>query len=355
MSSTPLRHIRQRERIFERIYRCLLLAHPRSFRDAYAQEMIQTFRDCYRDAVQQGGPIAVVQLWAGLLYDVAAAAPRERLRTLIAWLQHLLGLEPRQLRFSGYPAFAVALRTDIGRVRERNEDCGTYVIPQDAGLFTKKGALFVVADGMGGHAMGDVASDIVVRTVQQAYYQHGSGDVAAALVSAIREAHAAIQRQAPPDVMMGSTCVAAVIQSATAYVANVGDSRAYLVRDGRIRQISRDHSLVAELVRAGLLTEEQARTHHQRNIIYRSLGCTGEIEVDIFTEPVREGDTLVLCSDGLSGLIEDDELRSLVEGCEPEESVRALIERANERGGPDNITAVVARVSGEQANSYDIR
>ena len=349
MSSTPLRQLRQRERVFERVYRFLLLAHPRSFRDVYAQEMVQTFRDCYRDALQQGGALAVVRLWASLFYDLAVAAPAGRLRAAGAWLKRLLGLEPRQLRFSGYPAFEVAYRTDIGRVRERNEDCGTYVIPQDADLFADKGALFVIADGMGGHALGDVASDLAVRTVRETYYQQRTENIAEALATAVREAHAAIQRQAPPDVTMGSTCVAAVVQGETAYVANVGDSRAYLVRDGQIRQISRDHSLVAELVRSGLLTEEQARTHHQRNIIYRSLGCPGVVEVDLFTEPVREGDTLVLCSDGLSALVEDDELCAVVEACEPEESVRTLIERANERGGPDNITAVVARVGGDHA------
>lgn len=344
MPSTP--HQR-RERLSERVYRLLLLAHPRPFREAYAREMIQTFRDCYRDAREQDGVLGVARLWSGLLSDLAVAATAQRLRTLGAWLRRLLNPAPQQLAFSGYPAFEVALRTDIGRVRERNEDRGTYVIPEDAALFADKGALFVIADGMGGHALGDVASDLAVRTVQSAYYGQQRGDVPSALTAAIREAHAAIQRQAPPDVLMGTTCVAAVIHGETVYVANVGDSRAYLVREGTIRQISRDHSLVAELVRAGLLSEQQARTHQQRNLIYRSLGGRGEVEVDLFAEPVREGDILVLCSDGLSGLVEDDELRATVESCEPEESVRTLIERANERGGTDNITAVVARVSGE--------
>ena len=345
MSSTPI--YQQCERAAERMYRVLLLAHPRSFREAYEREMVQLFRDCYREARERGGALGVPRLWAELLYDLALAATAMRLRALSAWLQRMLGLQSHQLQFSGYPALQAAFRTDIGRVRERNEDRGTYVIPDDTTLYADKGALFVVADGMGGHAMGDVASDLAVRTVQSAYYRGDASDIAAALAGAVREAHAAIQREAPPDVMMGSTCVAAVIKGDTAYVANVGDSRAYLVRDGQIRQISRDHSLVAELVRAGLLTEEQARTHEQRNLIYRSLGSSGEVEVDLFTEPVREGDTLVLCSDGLCGLVDDDELRAIVERGEPEESVRTLIERANERGGPDNITAVVARVSGE--------
>ena len=339
----------RRERFAVHFYRFLLLVYPRSFRDAFGCEMVQTFRDCYRDALQQDGALGAVRLWGGLLADLMVATVTERMRVLVAQLQRLFGPEPQRLRFSGVPAFEVALRTDIGRVRARNEDRGDYVIPDDAGTFANKGALFVIADGMGGHAMGDVASDIAVRTVREAYYQHTTGDVATALAAAIREAHAAIQRQTPADVTMGSTCVAAVILGETAYVANVGDSRAYLVREGQIRQISRDHSLVAELVRAGLLTEEQARTHEQRNLIYRSLGCAGDVEVDLFTEPVCAGDTLVLCSDGLSALVEDDELRAVVETCAPEDCVRTLIERANERGGPDNITAVVAHVSRCQA------
>lgn len=338
-------HIQQRERIAVRVYRTLLLAHPRSFRDAFELEMVQTFRDCYRDALEQAEASGIARLWAGLLYDLAKAAATERLRLLVVRIQRVFGAERQQMRLSVAPAFEVALRSDIGRVRARNEDCGAYVIPEDAETIADKGALFVIADGMGGHAMGDVASDIAVQTVREAYYRHSAGDVTTALADALREAHAAIQRQAPPDVIIGSTCVAAVIQGETAYVANVGDSRAYLVRDGQIRQISRDHSLVAELVRAGLLTEEEARTHEQRNLIYRSLGGSGDVEVDLFTEEVRGGDTLVLCSDGLSTLVEDDELRVIVETSEPEAGVRTLIERANERGGTDNITAVVARVN----------
>lgn len=342
MSSQP---VRRRERLAVRLYRFLLLVHPRSFRDAFGCEMVQTFYDCYRDALLQDGARGAARLWVGLLSDLMVAAATERVRLLVAQIQRLLGSEPQRLQLSGVPAFEVALRTDIGRVRARNEDRGDYVIPDDAGTFANKGALFVIADGMGGHEMGDVASDIAVRTVRKAYYQHTADDVTTALAAAIREAHAAIQRQTPADVMMGSTCVAAVILGKMAYVANVGDSRAYLVRDGQIRQISRDHSLVAELVRAGLLTQEQARTHEQRNLIYRSLGCAGDVEVDLFTEQVRDGDTLVLCSDGLSALVEDDELRAVVETNTPDDGVRTLIERANARGGPDNITAVVARVS----------
>ncbi|HEU5382607.1 MAG TPA: Stp1/IreP family PP2C-type Ser/Thr phosphatase [Ktedonobacteraceae bacterium] len=241
----------------------------------------------------------------------------------------------------------VAQLTDVGRKREHNEDNMAYVIPKDPMVMMQKGALFIVADGMGGHAAGEVASEIAVDTISNAYYQDDTDDVPAALLRAIRRANAAIHQRAAENMLrsgMGTTCVAAVLRGNTAYVANVGDSRAYLVRLARIWQVSQDHSWVAEQVRAGLLTEEQARTHAQRNVITRSLGTQQDVEIDIFRETLEEGDTLVLCSDGLSGMVSDEEVQHTVEQFVPQESVYHLIERANENGGSDNITAIVARV-----------
>jgi len=241
----------------------------------------------------------------------------------------------------------VAQLTDVGRKRDHNEDNMAYVIPKDPQVMAYKGALFIVADGMGGHAAGEVASEIAVDTVSNAYYQDDNDDVAASLLHAIRRANAAIHQRAAENMLrsgMGTTCVAAILRGNVAYIANVGDSRAYLVRKGRIRQVSQDHSWVAEQVRAGLLTEEQARTHTQRNVITRSLGTQAEVEIDLFREVLEEGDTLILCSDGLSGLVNDEEMQQTLEQFVPQESVYHLIERANEGGGPDNITAVVARV-----------
>jgi serine/threonine protein phosphatase PrpC len=241
----------------------------------------------------------------------------------------------------------VAQLTDVGRRREHNEDNMAYVIPKDPQVMAYKGALFIVADGMGGHAAGEVASEIAVDTVSNAYYQDDNDDVAASLLQAIRRANAAIHQRAGENMLrsgMGTTCVAAVLRGNMAYVANVGDSRAYLVRRAYIRQVSQDHSWVAEQVRAGLVTEEQARTHTQRNVITRSLGTQPEVEIDLFREVLEEGDTLLLCSDGLSGMVSDDELQQTAEQFVPQESVYHLIERANENGGSDNITAVVARV-----------
>lgn len=241
----------------------------------------------------------------------------------------------------------VAQLTDVGRKREHNEDNMAYVIPKDEQVLAMKGALFIVADGMGGHAAGEVASEIAVDTVSNVYYMDDNLDVAVPLLQAIKRANAAIHQRAAENMLrsgMGTTCVAAVLRGNMAYIANVGDSRAYLIRQGQVKQISLDHSWVAEQVRAGLLSEEQARTHAQRNVITRSLGTQPDVEVDVFREQIQPGDFLVLCTDGLSGLISDEELMRIVERSVPQESVYHLVERANENGGPDNITAIVVRV-----------
>ena len=241
----------------------------------------------------------------------------------------------------------VAQLTDVGRKRPHNEDNMAYVIPKDPQVMARKGALFIVADGMGGHAAGEVASEIAVDTISYSYYQDDSEDVATSLLQAIRRANSLIHQRAAENMLrsgMGTTCVAAVLRGNAAYIANVGDSRAYLIRHGQAKQVSQDHSWVAEQVRAGLLTEEQARSHAQRNVITRCLGTQSEVEVDVFAEQLEEEDSLILCTDGLSGLVGDEELRTIVDQYIPQESVYHLVERANENGGPDNITAIVIHI-----------
>ncbi|GCE03783.1 Stp1/IreP family PP2C-type Ser/Thr phosphatase [Dictyobacter aurantiacus] len=241
----------------------------------------------------------------------------------------------------------VAQLTDVGRKRPHNEDNMAYVIPRDSQVMAKKGALFIVADGMGGHAAGEVASEIAVDTVSNVYYQDEADDIPLSLMNAIKRANALIHQRAAENMMrsgMGTTCVAAVLRGGVAYIANVGDSRAYMVRHGQAKQISQDHSWVEEQVRAGLLTKDQARSHAQRNVITRALGTQAEVEVDVFTELLEDGDTFVLCSDGLSGPVGEEDLRAIVNQYMPQESVYHLVERANENGGADNITAIVVRV-----------
>jgi serine/threonine protein phosphatase PrpC len=241
----------------------------------------------------------------------------------------------------------VAQLTDVGRKRPHNEDNMAYVIPKDDQVMARKGALFIVADGMGGHAAGEVASEIAVDTVTMTYYQDNSEDAAPSLMNAIKRANTIIHQRAAENMLrsgMGTTCVSAVLRGNMAYIANVGDSRAYVIRQGQVKQVSQDHSWVEEQVRAGLLTRDQARSHAQRNVITRCLGTQADVEVDVFTEALESGDCLILCTDGLSGSVYEDDLRAIVEQYMPQESVYHLVERANENGGPDNITAIVVRV-----------
>ena len=222
-----------------------------------------------------------------------------------------------------------------------------YIVPKDALLHAKKGALLIVADGMGGHAAGEVASEMAVSTVSTLYYQDTNSDVATSLLRSIKYTNALIYQRAKQQAEhngMGTTCVAAVLLDNRAYVANVGDSRAYLVHHGKAQQISQDHSWVAEQVRAGAMSETEARMHQMRNMITRSLGSLPEVEVDIFIEQMQAGDTLVLCSDGLSGMVSDDEIGQIVEHYTPQQCVHHLIERANAYVGADNITALVAHI-----------
>jgi serine/threonine protein phosphatase PrpC len=345
--------------ISERVYRLLLLAYPREFRRTYRSEMVQTFRDCCREALQQRGQWGVLRVWGLVLYDLVTTAFAEHVRTCIAMLKRLLlNATDTLLTTERNTALVtqfhlnVAQRSDIGRQRQVNEDNMLSILPEDPQVMAKKGALFVVADGLGGHAAGVVASEMAVNTVKEAYYADGNDEVSASLLQAMKLANSAIyeanrSKNPPPEnnKMMGTTCVAAVLIGDTFNVANVGDSRAYIVRGDKVIQISQDHSVVAEQVRAGLLTPDQARGHPQINLIYRCFGEKDDVEVDIFSEAVQEGDLLVLCTDGLSNLVSDEELREIVQQFGPQESVYHLVERANEHGGPDNITAIVVRVS----------
>lgn len=335
-----------------RLYWLLLRAYPRAFREEYASEMLLVFRDAYCETARSQGMSGVYRLWRDFSYDFVKTVCLEHAKS---WMQR----GGRDLALAGKDQLAmtlqftldVAQRTDIGRKRANNEDNLVTIVPQDNQLLQTKGALFVVSDGMGGHERGEVASELTIQTVKEYYYQDLQDDIPTALQGAVRQANIsiyqaseALSESGASSPGMGATCVAAVLHGQMLYAANVGDSRVYVLRAGQLRQVTRDHSWVARLVENGEITPAEARTHEKRNVIYRSLGQP-EVEVDLFTEPVQEGDTLILCTDGLSGVIEDEDLRTIVEQYGPAESVQHLIARANEAGGPDNVTAIVVRVS----------
>lgn len=236
--------------------------------------------------------------------------------------------------------------SDRGVKRDHNEDAWSSPPP---GLTSKqlaaKGRLYLVADGVGGHQAGDVASTMAAQIIQERYYADPSDDVAGSLAAAIQAANEQIDAAAaarPERRGMGTTVTAVVLRENELTVANVGDSRTYLIRAGQARQLTADHTWVEEQVQAGLITREQADRHPQRNIITRSLGGMPELQIDIFEEQVQWGDSLLLCSDGLSNMVSDQEIGALLgQGRQARATVNELIRLAKRRGAPDNVTAVV--------------
>jgi PPM family protein phosphatase len=242
------------------------------------------------------------------------------------------------------PLFEVAasVQTDKGCVREINEDSGRYVSPSDPAVLKQKGSLLIVADGMGGHSAGEVASGMAVELVPRLYYE-AEGEPQAALKAAVEEANRRIYAAAAEDAEkhgMGTTCTALAIIEDQAFAAHVGDSRLYMKRDGKIYRLTEDHSAVMEMVKLGIITLEEARTHEDKNVILRALGTTPEVEVATLESfSVHVGDQYLLCSDGLYDLVPDDEIESeLNETSDIHAASERLITLAKARGGHDNIT-----------------
>lgn len=222
--------------------------------------------------------------------------------------------------------------THVGLVRNRNED---------AILTDPTGALWAVADGMGGHGCGDVASDLVVNRLASA---PDEGDPETILTELLRLANDDVKRRADENRVgvMGATVVALLIQQAVGYVAWAGDSRAYLLRDGRLRMLTRDHTLVQELVDDGVIRVEDAANHHESNIVTRAVGADVTLDVDIVTVPFIAGDRVVLCSDGLTACVGDQSIAAHVAAAHtPEDACHALLTEALEYGAPDNVSAIV--------------
>src|ERR1700693_1473950 len=243
----------------------------------------------------------------------------------------------------------VSVQSDIGCQRHNNEDSFGYWEPEDDQQFLRKGRLAVVADGMGGYEGGQEASRLAVETLVAVYRDFGGDDPQAALVEALQTAHEQIRQYsfAHPELRgMGTTCTAAAIVQDALYYVHVGDTRLYLIRDGHIRRVTRDHSYVGRLVESGMISAEEAETHPQRNILTAALGTNPDLVMDspARPEPLRPDDVLLICSDGLWGQVHDSEILDAVENTSAEQAGRELIELARERGGPDNITVEILRL-----------
>lgn len=234
-----------------------------------------------------------------------------------------------------------AFRTDVGKVRANN---------QDAPIVSEKLRLYGVADGMGGHKGGEVAStsarDDLLRELD------GKTPSVAALSSAIEEVNRQIYHQQEHDdalTGMGTTLSVLWMSDNFVYIGHVGDSRVYLLRDGEFKQMTLDHSLVEQLVREGVLTEEEAQNHPMRNIITRAIGTDESVEVDVVVEERRKGDLWLACSDGLHGLVDDRQIRDALRQYAPEKAADVLLKAALDAGGRDNVTLVIVHDGEEPA------
>ncbi len=247
--------------------------------------------------------------------------------------------------------------TDVGKKREKNED--SFLIDEDLGLY-------IVADGMGGHLGGEYASQLAVTTIKEVV-QILDEDPEATLVSeleidsknmgerfqyAMRVASMKIYEEATHDPAlrgMGTTAVGILVRDGVGYIANVGDSRCYHFHDEIMEQVTQDHSLVSEQLRAGLITLQDAESHKYKNIITRSVGYQEDVDSDLWEVKLKAGEKFLLCSDGLTNMVSDETLEKLVGSQSPETACRALINEANKNGGDDNITVAICEVYDDSA------
>ena len=237
--------------------------------------------------------------------------------------------------------------TDVGAVRQQNQDACRVEAPLPGQM------LLMVCDGMGGARAGNIASELAVSAFGDAVLKRladpeRAGDIGQVLKESVEVANRVVFHRANTDpacLGMGTTLVAALVTDQACYVVNVGDSRAYAVNDEGIRQITRDHSLVEDLVRRGEITPDQARIHPQKNLITRALGAGELVRADLFEEPRVPGAFLLLCSDGLSNVVTDQEiLYEIIHGGEPSDCCKRLLDTALSRGAPDNVTAILLQM-----------
>ena len=256
-------------------------------------------------------------------------------------------MDPQPLNWPNRVEYAVL--SDIGLRRSNNQDSQAVMVAASPAAWQQRGDLFMVADGMGAHAAGELASKLATDTVPLVYYKLADRPPPEAALAAVEEANNQIHNrgQASPDFKgMGTTCTTLILLPQGAMAAHVGDSRAYRLRANRLEQLTFDHSLVWEMQRSGQIPAGQVPEYIPKNVITRSLGPNAAVQVDLEGPfPIAPGDTFLLCSDGLSGPVKDEEIGMILGCLPPAEAIRALIDLANLRGGPDNITAVVARAA----------
>jgi serine/threonine protein phosphatase PrpC len=240
-----------------------------------------------------------------------------------------------------------AAKSDKGMVRELNED--SYKIITDCPGIP---FIFIIADGMGGHKSGDVASKTAVDFVSSYIRQFPKvfseeGNIIESIRDIVKKANTNVfieSNKHESNSGMGTTFIIAVVSDNQLYIGHVGDSRVYAIREGYIKRLTTDHSYVEELIQTGSLTREEAENHPDKNIITRALGCSEDIEVDVYTREMLPDDYIIMCTDGLTNKLSEVEIKEIVEGsADPEQACKELIKKANEKGGEDNITVIIIK------------
>lgn len=252
---------------------------------------------------------------------------------------------PAELRVK--PQVTVACKTDLGRVRENNEDKFEYYIPEDDATLATRGQIFVVCDGMGGHAAGQIASELTAKTFIDVYLNHPSADATVAMEAGVVAAHryvADVGRAVPARRGMGTTLSVLILLQDKAYTVQVGDSRIYRLRQGELLQLTHDHTWVDEAIRNGMLRPEDAENHPYKHVLTRAVGTEQDVKCDIEAHDLITGDTFLLCSDGLINHVTDDEIGTVLRKTGASEAVWKLVGQALLGGGSDNCTVMIVRV-----------
>lgn len=241
----------------------------------------------------------------------------------------------------------VACKTDLGRVRENNEDKFEYYIPEDDATLASRGLVFLVCDGMGGHAAGQIASELAAKTFIDVYLHHPAADPTIAMASAVAAANrfvGDVGRTVPSRKGMGTTLSGLILLQEVAYTVQVGDSRIYRVRAEACERLTNDHTWVEEAIRTGMITEAEGETHPYRHVLTRAIGTEGELMPDIELWELEVGDRFLLCSDGLTNHVQDEQIGQALTSHGPSEAVWRLVAAALAGGGSDNCTALAVRI-----------
>jgi PPM family protein phosphatase len=245
------------------------------------------------------------------------------------------------------PRVTVACKTDLGRVRENNEDKFEYFVPEEEALLASRGQTFLVCDGMGGHAAGQIASELAAKTFIDVYLHHPSSDPTTAMVAGVVAANrfvVDVGRSVPARRGMGTTLSALILLQDQAYTVQVGDSRVYRLRNGELLMLTHDHTWVDEAIRNGMMTPEEGEVHPYKHVLTRAIGSEGDVVPDVEAQDLKTGDLFLICSDGLINHVSDDVIAETLRTNTPSAAAWKLVGQALQGGGSDNTTVLIVRV-----------